>query len=182
VSGVASAPSSKRRWRIDGNGSEVVVTIPREFDWIVALVPVFYIPFMYVVFSDKQDPQAVIEIVLLVMVALVMKQWLWNLGGTEILTINHELVSVRYELFGLSWTRRAALTEVEGFNWEKRSYGRNGHPSRIALELRDGFWFFSRIRFAARISQSEAEELIDAIHQRFPGLHNLAHQSSLGLI
>lgn len=106
--------------------------------------------------------------------AISLKQWLWEVRGTDVVTINDESVSVRYDFFGFFCTRRTPLANVEGVTWEKRVRGRYGHSPWVALIRKDKtFWFVSEIPFADGVSQAEGNELIDEIQQRLPNIPNL---------
>jgi hypothetical protein len=171
-------PTIPRRWRIDDHGSEFVISIPRKLGWlaiVLELLAVAYfayefrrLPETYSGFGTWLGP----AISSLVIIGF-MKDFLWSLGGLEIITIKDEQFILRREVFGIGWSRTFDSKKVGGLHFQKAG---NNVKSGVAFEY-DSALITKGRRFGDDLTEEEADELIAIIIQRFPGLDRAAPQT-----
>lgn len=114
-----------------------------------------------------------------------LKSWLWNIGGREIVIITAEELRLRRELFGIGRQRKFILKRVSDLTFQEAEGGEDGHKSGIHFDYSGSLNPFQQRRFGDELSRNEANELINAITTRFPQLNqctpDTGHFITLGL-
>lgn len=95
---------------------------------------------------------------------------LWIVFGREVVTITQDLLCIRYQVFGLGWSKRFAQSDVQSlgasFFLDHRARGK-WDPALVHTELY--FSYAGKIRtFGKDISTRDARRLVEVIHQSFP--------------
>ncbi len=181
-------PAAPRRWRLDDHGSEYIITIPRKWSWMTfAWEPLFACVLIYLFPQMRQEAlqsKFVFGFFLLAALGL-LKGWLWNIGGREIVVITTEELRLRRELFGIGPQRKFTLKRVSDLTFQEAQGGEDSRKSGIYFNYSGSLNPFQQRRFGDDLSRNEADELINAITTRFPQLDqctpDTGHFITLGL-
>jgi len=105
------------------------------------------------------------EVVVFSFLAMMTFGWLWEMIGTEVLTITSESLIIRSVFLGLSHAVRYEFGDIKAPHFLARVIGRRGKPSGIVFVCNG-----KHIKICSGISQPKAKELVAAILCEFPRL------------
>ncbi len=110
---------------------------------------------------DSKVTAALIVILLLV---TVVRRWLWDIGGKEIVTLSDKTLNIRYEVFGVGWHSNYNLDGVSNFRFAPPIDAYRVHEHRtVAFD----YEFMPR-RFGSYLAPAEVGQLI-AVIQGYTG-------------
>jgi hypothetical protein len=97
------------------------IVIPATGSWrIIFLQPLMAALVIWGLQQRFGDSIIFVSIVSVITVASVGKQWLWNLLGQEIVTVNKVALTLRYNLAGIRWQRNYFLNRVSRMGFLRR--------------------------------------------------------------
>lgn len=107
---------------------------------------------------------------------MAIRQWLWNLKGVEIVTLDGESLSIRRRSVGRGREKRYALAEVSALRVSVPAYDPSnpwGMQGATKWWSRSGGimafdYGASTVRFGQGLEEAEAKKLLAEIAQRFP--------------
>lgn len=112
--------------------------------------------------QTEEDSKVVLLIAAVMILANVARNGLWNLLGEEIVTVNKSALTLRYDVWGIGWTRTHFLDRVSSLRFSRlvtRQEPQEGSDTPHIGFVEFDYGSDTR-RFGRGLSESEAQEMI----------------------
>ena len=114
-------PSEIGRARLQQTPAGLQIVIPALGSWRIFFLRPLMVAFVIWGLQQRfEDSIVFVTILGVAAVAVLGKQWLWNLLGQEIVTVNKVALTLRYNLAGIGWQRNYFLNRVYGVSFLRR--------------------------------------------------------------
>ena len=120
--------------------------------------------------ARHEDSMVVLLLCAVMILVNVARNWFWNLLGEEIVTANKVALSVRYDVWGIGWTRNFFVNRISRLHFLRLLNPRRDESGDGAATGFVGFDYDSDSpRFGRGLSETEAQELI-AVLEGYTGV------------
>src|SRR5271154_3863605 len=156
----------RARLRQTAAGVRFAIPVQRSaYKFFLSLGTVVFI--VWIPQQRQEDSKIVLLLAAAMILANVARNWFWNLLGEEIVTINKSALSLRYDVWGIGWTRTCFLDRVSGLRFRRLATRQQLQENEIQGNL-DGSHFgllefdcdSDTPRFGRGLSETDAQELI----------------------
>jgi hypothetical protein len=133
-------------------------------------------------FEILSSPIACLNITIVVLVGSVfLVEWLWLLIGLEIVEVTDDYIVIHHRILGIGFSKRIYADKIDnvfisrkGSEWFNDLLSSGGKLQNFKIgkiAINNGKTIFGEkrtFRFGSILDESEAEQIVSMIHQRFP--------------
>ena len=148
--------------QVTGNDLRIVIPARWSWYWFVGAPLIAILILSSARNKGLMESWVTASIVGVLLVVTILRQWLWIVGGREVVTLSANALIVRCQIFGVGWHWSYKVSGISNFRFAPpiRAYRANENRT-VAFD----YEFMPR-RFGTYLSEAEANELI-AVIQRY---------------
>jgi hypothetical protein len=117
---VLPIPATIGRARLQPTAAGLRIAIPVQRSAYRFFLSVGAVTFIVWILQQGQEDSKIVQLMAAAMILVnVARNGFWNLLGEEVVTINKSAFSLRYDVWGISWTRTYFLDRVSGLRFRR---------------------------------------------------------------
>lgn len=166
---------SQSQYTVEALGDRVIVHIPSRKHWLQMAVTGFWLVFWLLGWTGTAT-RAIWsrnDLVLLVWLAFwvagglaAIASLVWQLAGEMVLEADRFALRVRWQVWGVSWTKAYVASDVRNLGVRPLGYGR--YASRTAGGLITFDYRGQLVRLGTTINEEEVQQIVQTIRQYCP--------------
>lgn len=176
------------RFKIEDAGNSLRIIIPSARPWLrvilLGIETIVIVALWFFAFSIKYPVCGLFLVGWFTIIGVVpiCRAWLWLISGKEIIEVNSQSISARFQMWGYDRSRGGYLaTHIEGLrvlppNRDPLLYSWQPMLSAFPVEKIEGPVAFNFgaiiVRWGSEVGEAEAKQIVAAIQLRFPQYRN----------